>query len=42
MPHHCAFLDAPMADRHLRIECGEHEPASASERDEARSRFVRD
>jgi DNA-binding MarR family transcriptional regulator len=25
LPHHCAFVDAPMADRHLRIDCDEHE-----------------
>jgi DNA-binding MarR family transcriptional regulator len=24
MPHHCAFVDAPMADRHLRLDCPDH------------------
>lgn len=24
-PHYCAFVQAPMADRHLRIDCLEHE-----------------
>ena len=24
-PHYCAFVDAPMAERHLRIDCAEHE-----------------
>lgn len=24
MPHHCAFVDAPMAARHLRLECADH------------------
>ena len=38
----CAFVDAPMADRHLRIECGEHEEALTSQRDDAWERFVRD
>lgn len=23
-PHHCAFVDAPMGDRHLRLDCNEH------------------
>lgn len=27
-PHHCGLVDAPMAHRHLRIECPEHERAS--------------
>ena len=27
-PHHCAFVDAPMHPRHLRLVCGEHEMAS--------------
>ena len=26
-PHHCAFVDAPFGDRHLRLECLDHEPA---------------
>lgn len=26
-PHHCAFVDAPFGDAHLRVDCGEHEPA---------------
>lgn len=24
-PHHCAFVDAPMGDRHLRLDCNEHQ-----------------
>lgn len=31
-PHHCARLDAPLATRHLRLDCAEHtavEPAQA-------------
>jgi DNA-binding MarR family transcriptional regulator len=27
--HFCAFVGAPMADRHLRVDCPEHEPAAA-------------
>jgi DNA-binding MarR family transcriptional regulator len=41
LPHHCAFVDAPMASRHMRIECGEHEQASASDRATAWARFIR-
>lgn len=26
-PHHCAFVDAPFGDRHLRLECADHDPA---------------
>jgi len=26
-PHHCAYVDAPFGDRHLRLDCNEHEPA---------------
>lgn len=26
-PHHCALVDAPFADRHLRLACGEHQQA---------------
>lgn len=26
-PHHCAFVDAPIGDRDLRLDCGEHEAA---------------
>lgn len=28
-PHHCAFVDAPLASDQLRIECPEHEAAAA-------------
>ncbi|MGB5467590.1 MAG: hypothetical protein WBM84_16060, partial [Sedimenticolaceae bacterium] len=27
-PHFCAFVDAPMAERHLRVDCAEHESAA--------------
>lgn len=26
-PHHCAFVNAPIGDRDLRLDCGEHEAA---------------
>jgi DNA-binding MarR family transcriptional regulator len=29
MPHHCDFVDAPMAARHLRLDCADHERATA-------------
>lgn len=32
MPHHCAFIDAPMGARHLRLECPEHDEADAARR----------
>jgi DNA-binding MarR family transcriptional regulator len=25
LPHHCALVDAPMATRHLRVDCADHE-----------------
>lgn len=27
-PHYCAFVAAPMSDRHLRVDCPEHESAA--------------
>jgi len=32
-PHHCDFVDAAFGDAELRLECGEHEPASAARAD---------
>lgn len=26
-PHHCAYVDAPFGDRHLRLDCPEHDTA---------------
>jgi DNA-binding MarR family transcriptional regulator len=40
LPHHCAFVDAPMADRHLRVDCKEQLEASGPQRQEAWARFV--
>src|SRR5688572_16162697 len=28
-PHHCGFVDAPMAPTHLRLDCPEHDPGAA-------------
>lgn len=28
-PHHCAFVDAPFGDAHLRLDCPDHEEALA-------------
>lgn len=28
IPHYCAFVDAPMAERHLRVDCPEYESAA--------------
>jgi DNA-binding MarR family transcriptional regulator len=39
-PHHCAFVDAPMADRHLRVDCAEHALAAPTEQADAWRRFV--
>jgi DNA-binding MarR family transcriptional regulator len=27
-PHHCAFVDAPFGEPHLRVDCEDHEPAA--------------
>lgn len=37
-PHHCAFVDAPLGARHLRLECHEHEAAAAPQ---AAAQFLR-
>jgi DNA-binding MarR family transcriptional regulator len=39
-PHHCAFVDAPFADRHLRLDCPEQEDAAAEDQLVAWARFV--
>ncbi|MDQ7848678.1 MAG: MarR family transcriptional regulator [Armatimonadota bacterium] len=39
-PHHCAFVDAPFGDRHLRLDCPDHQPADARQRNEAWKRFA--
>jgi len=39
-PHHCALVDAALADTDLRLDCQEHEAASAETRAASWSRFV--
>jgi DNA-binding MarR family transcriptional regulator len=38
-PHHCAYVDAPFGDRHLRLNCAEQEEAPAEQRAAAWERF---
>lgn len=39
-PHHCEFVDAPLGDRTLRLECGDHEMAEPNAQDEKWARFA--
>ena len=39
-PHHCALVDSPMADQHLRVDCAEHEAATPEQRQETWQRFT--
>jgi len=39
-PHHCSLVGAPLADRHLRIDCPEHENCEASVQQALWHRFV--
>ena len=39
-PHHCAFVDAPFGDRHLRLNCAEQEDGAAESREANWARFV--
>lgn len=41
LPHHCAFIDAPMGARHLRLECSDHDEAPPPELEAAWSAFNR-
>lgn len=40
-PHHCAFVDAPIADVQLRLDCPEHELAAEGVRGELWDQFMR-
>jgi len=40
-PHHCAFVDAPFGDRHLRLNCAEHEEAGLQEQEATWRNFIR-
>ncbi|MGF7146443.1 DNA-binding MarR family transcriptional regulator [Sphingomonas zeicaulis] len=39
-PHHCAYVDAPFGDRHLRLACPEHQLADVEEQEAAWRRFA--
>ncbi|MCW5775390.1 MAG: winged helix-turn-helix transcriptional regulator [Phycisphaeraceae bacterium] len=39
-PHHCAFVDAPIGDTDLRIDCRDHKAAEANERPRLWQLFV--
>lgn len=40
-PHHCALVDAPFGDRHLRLDCPEHEAAAPEVAERAWECFLR-
>ncbi|WP_369068259.1 MarR family winged helix-turn-helix transcriptional regulator [Kineococcus terrestris] len=40
LPHHCAYVDAPFGDRHLRLACPEHEDAPPPQQEAAWERFT--
>ena len=40
-PHHCAFVDAPLAAEQLRLDCAEHEPAPEVSRRATLEQFLR-
>jgi DNA-binding MarR family transcriptional regulator len=40
-PHHCAFIDAPLANEQLRLDCSEHELADEAMRSTLWEHFVR-
>ncbi|NAZ75405.1 MarR family transcriptional regulator [Kineococcus sp. T13] len=40
LPHHCAYVDAPFGDRHLRLACPEHEDAPPPQQRAAWERFT--
>jgi len=39
-PHHCAYVDAPFGDRHLRLDCPEFEAADADRAEAVWRRFA--
>ncbi|WP_394828122.1 MarR family winged helix-turn-helix transcriptional regulator [Pendulispora albinea] len=40
-PHHCAFVDAPLASEQLRLDCPEHERAPETTRSAIWAQFLR-
>lgn len=39
-PHHCNFIDAPLAARDLRLDCADHDPAAPAAADAIWRRFT--
>ena len=39
-PHHCAYVDAPFGDRHLRLDCPEQDPLPDDEAEAVWTRFA--
>jgi len=39
-PHHCGFVDAPMAAAQLRLDCGDHAPALEEQQHTTWARFA--
>lgn len=39
-PHHCGFVDAPMAAAQLRLDCGDHAPAPEEQQHTTWARFA--
>jgi DNA-binding MarR family transcriptional regulator len=39
-PHHCAFVDAPMAAAQVRLDCGDHAPAPQEQQHTTWARFT--
>lgn len=40
LPHHCAFIDAAMAERHVRLDCPEHTTAPPDQQQAAWARLT--
>jgi len=40
-PHHCAFVDAPLRDNDLRLDCQDHEQAGEAERPRLWQLFIK-
>lgn len=41
LPHHCAFVDSPMATKDLRLDCPDHNEADEADRAQILKRFTR-
>lgn len=39
-PHHCGLVNAPFGDRHLRLDCPEHDPAPREQAERAWTRYI--